>query len=101
MISTSVLIRSELAIFKANLYLKNDLGFALFRNLIDKAFWPIFGEMKILDELTDLDSCQEENNCPEEYGIVYSYLALMFYMIFANILLLNLLIAMFRLVNQF
>ena len=71
--------------------------------MIDKAFWPIFGEMKILEEITefDLKKCEAENNCPTEYGIIFSYISLMFYMIFANILLLNLLIAMFRLVDFF
>ena len=71
--------------------------------MIDKAFWPIFGEMKILEEISefDLKKCEAENNCPTEYGIVFSYISLMLYMIFANILLLNLLIAMFRLVDFF
>ena len=75
----------------------------MLRDLIDKAFWPIFGEMKILEEISefDLKKCEAENNCPTEYGIVFSYIYLMFYMIFANILLLNLLIAMFRLVDFF
>ena len=51
------------------------------------------GEMKLLDEL-DNSECTNES-CPEPSGVIYSYVALMIYMITANILLVNLLIAMF------
>jgi hypothetical protein len=51
--------------------------------------------MRILEEL---DSCTESehlNKC-EPSGIAFSYIALMIYMVIANVLLINLLIAMFR-----
>lgn len=60
--------------------------------MINKAYWPIYGEMKILDELTE----EDEDNVPDPIGKYYSFIALMIYMIIANVLLLNLLIAMFR-----
>ena len=53
--------------------------------------------MKILDDLTDShENCESEANCPETSGIYFSYIALMIYMVVANVLLVNLLIAMFR-----
>ncbi len=53
--------------------------------------------MIILDELTEVDeSCAAEGTCPLESGIWFSYIMLMIYMILANVLLINLLIAMFR-----
>ena len=51
--------------------------------------------MKILEEIND-DQCTPDT-CPEKSGVVFSYIALMCYMIVVNVLLLNLLIAMFRL----
>ena len=51
--------------------------------------------MKILDEL---DACtpDEHTKCPETSGVAFSFIALMIYMVIANVLLINLLIAMFR-----
>ena len=73
---------------------------SLIKNLIDKAYWPIYGEMKILDEIDPEETCSsldlKGQPCPEKSGIVFSYIGLMIYMIIVNVLLLNLLIAMFR-----
>jgi hypothetical protein len=60
---------------------------------------PIYGEMKILEEINDEETCMQSGNCPENSGIVFSYIGLMLYMIVVNVLLLNLLIAMFRFLN--
>lgn len=38
---------------QATLYPGNKLNFALLRSILDKAYWPIYGEMKILDEIDD------------------------------------------------
>ena len=67
-------------------------------SIINKAYWPIYGEMNILEEITKSDdNCVVgEKGCPELSGIYFSYIALMIYMIVANVLLVNLLIAMFR-----
>jgi hypothetical protein len=54
--------------------------------------------MKIFDDF-DKENCaanSENHECPQRSGIAFSYIALMIYMIIANVLLLNLLIAMFR-----
>ena len=66
----------------------------LVRSLIDKAYWPLYGQMSILDEINE--HCSDDGSCPEKTGIYFSYVALMIYMLVANVLLLNLLIAMFR-----
>ena len=53
--------------------------------------------MKILDEINDCPKYDsDDDTCPETSGIAFSYVALMIYMIIANVLLINLLIAMFR-----
>jgi hypothetical protein len=79
------------------MYSNNELNIQLIKQLIDKAYWPIFGELRILDEINvshcDADSA---NACPSKTGIVYSYIFLIVYIIIANVLLINLLIAMFR-----
>ncbi len=81
-------------ILKATLYPKNKFDLNLIRKMLDKAYWPLYGQMNILDEI----NCSgNEGECPEESGIFFSYIALMVYMVWANVLLLNLLIAMFRL----
>jgi hypothetical protein len=79
------------------MYPSNDFNFALFQSLIDKAYWPIYGEMKILDELSASQNCDnnDSSECPSKSGTVYSYLALLVYMVIAHVLLINLLIAMF------
>lgn len=80
---------------QATMYPGNKLSVQLFRNILNKAYWPIYGEMKLLDEMDDCPN-DESTTCPETSGIVFSFIALMIYMIVANVLLLNLLIAMFR-----
>lgn len=79
------------------MYTGNEANMMLVKKLIDKAYWPIFGELGILDELS-LDDCEpsETVTCPEKSGVVYSYIVLMLYIIIANVVLINLLIAMFR-----
>ncbi len=66
--------------------------------MIDKAYWPLYGEITILEEIfnTKKECSRTDGECPEESGMYFSYIALMVYMVFANVLLLNLLIAMFR-----
>ncbi len=85
-------------ITQAMLYTNNTFDWNLVKKIINKAYWPIFGEMKILEEISEIDeaSCESEGTCPVDNGIFFSYIALMIYMIIGNILLVNLLIAMFR-----
>ena len=84
--------------FKATLYPGQKLSFSLIQKIVHKAYWPIYGEIRILEEISEIDhdKCREEGNCPEESGVYFSYVALIIYMGIANILLVNLLIAMFR-----
>lgn len=76
----------------------NDFDLELIKSLINKAYWPIYGDMKILEEISEPDdSCIDEDySCTESTGKSFSYVALMIYMVIANVLLINLLIAMFR-----
>ena len=75
----------------------NVLSFELVKSIINKAYWPIYGEMKIFDEFNNENCNETKEGCPEKFGAEFSYFALMGYMMIANILLVNLLIAMFRL----
>ena len=61
------------------------------------AYWPIYGEMGILDTIKK-DSCDEQNGeiCLDSVTQASSFILLMIYMVIANVLLINLLIAMFR-----
>lgn len=79
----------------AALYPGSDLNFALLRSLFTKAYWPVYGTIKILEDFDKFYSSNCKEDCPEESGVVFSYIVLMFYMVIANVLLLNLLIAMF------
>lgn len=82
---------------RATMYPGNELNLELIINLINKAYWPIYGEMQILEEIMERDTCVKDPNatCPTQSGTYYSYIALIGYMIIANVLLINLLIAMF------
>lgn len=51
------------------MYPGNELNIDLFKNLINKAYWPIYGDMKILDEIFENNaSCELDDSCPEESG---------------------------------
>lgn len=70
--------------------------------ILNKVYWPIYGEITILDEISNTtcfnDSTWTEHN-PECFDLathISSYILLMIYMIGASVLLINLLIAMFR-----
>lgn len=106
----------------ASMYPSSRFDVSLFRSIFSKAYWligiisnfikfckiflnfnrPIYGTIKILDEFDKihLDQCEtdQENDkeCPQLSGVIFSYIFLTIYMIVANVLLLNLLIAMFR-----
>ena len=46
------------------------------KKLIDKSYWPLYGEMKILDEMNDKKTCLLTSSCPEPSGIGFSYILL-------------------------
>lgn len=60
----------------------------LIKQLINLAYWPIYGEMTFNDLVLDPSLSSE--------SVFYSYLSTIIYVCIANVLLLNLLIAMFR-----
>ena len=69
----------------------------LFRRILTKGYWPVYGTIKILEDFDRFSAnCTGRLDCPEPHGLVYSYIVLMIYMVVANVLLVNLLIAMFR-----
>ena len=90
------MIKLKNFLLKATLYPGNKLSLSLIRSILNKAYWPIYGEMKILDELSECHKKHPEDICPETSGVAFSFIALMLYMVIANVLLINLLIAMFR-----
>lgn len=78
------------------MYPNSKLDLDLIRRVVTKAYWPIYGTIKILDDFDRFDAnCSAHHDCPDNFSFSYSYLLLMVYMIIANVLLVNLLIAMF------
>jgi hypothetical protein len=75
----------------------SSLNFNLFRRIVNHAYWPIFGDIGLLESFNDESfECEDENDCPDTIDASYSFVMLMIYMIIANVLLVNVLIAMFR-----
>ena len=68
----------------------------IFIEIFNMAYWPIYGEMVILETI-EKDTCEDGEICLDAatQGSI-SYILLMIYMVIANVLLINLLIAMFR-----
>ncbi len=83
----------------ASMFSNNEWNFKLLKKIIDKAYWPIYGDTSILEDVgrTVCDDNDSECQIPHPIGATFSYIATMLYMLTANVLLLNLLIAMFRL----
>jgi hypothetical protein len=64
------------------------------KDVISIAYWPIYGQIGILEKL---DKCHENiEKCANFKEVNVIYILLMIYMIIACVLLVNLLIAMFR-----
>lgn len=80
------------------------LDIFLIKDILNTGYWPIYGDMPIKGEfdLTVQAACLVKDDaarpasCPEKSGVAFSYISLMIYMVIGNVLLLNLLIAMFR-----
>lgn len=81
-----------------SMYDADTLNWSLIKKVFDTAYWPIHGDFKILEEIERKHCTSDDNECviPNPLGSSLSYFALIIYVIIANILLLNLLIAMFR-----
>jgi hypothetical protein len=67
----------------------------IFIEIFNMAYWPIYGEMGIL-EIIKKDKCEDGEICLDSATQASSFMLLMIYMVIANVLLINLLIAMFR-----
>ncbi|CAF1009735.1 unnamed protein product, partial [Brachionus calyciflorus] len=81
---------------EAALYPSSNFDLNLFRRILTKGYWPVYGTIKILEDFDRFSAnCTGRLDCPEPHGLVYSYIVLMIYMVVANVLLVNLLIAMF------
>ena len=93
----AILVCSFGIITQATLHPNSTLSMNLIKSIINKGYWPIYGEMKIFQEFETEDcSNNNHNECSESTGVVFSFIALMIYMLIANVLLIDLLIAMFR-----
>lgn len=83
------------------MYPGNELNTELIMSLINKAYWPIYGEIAIREDVNmNMGKCLregdgDETKCPTQSGRYFSFFVLIGYMIIANVLLINLLIAMF------
>lgn len=69
------------------MYPGNELNLQLFKNLINKAYWPIYGDIRLLDELNfDERNCSlDTESCPSPMGAYYSLFLLIFYMIIGEL----------------
>ena len=81
----------------------------LFQDLINIAFYPIFGNMAIFDKYHSSsyfdktyskEACLNGtnlnvNNCPNKTGVILTFIILIFYLILMNLLFVNLLISSF------
>jgi hypothetical protein len=66
----------------------------VFLDILDIAYWPIYGEIKVLETIQN-DKCVG-SECLDSLSYGFSYMLVMVYMFMSSVLLLNLLIAMFR-----
>ena len=87
---------------QAIIFPKDSFSWSIFREIINIAYWPFYGEIRILETINN-ETCYESESpeppCLDDFSFVSSYIILMIYMVFASILLLNMLIAMFKYVR--
>jgi hypothetical protein len=68
-----------------------------FKEYIDVSYWPIYGELSILQDINNRTCItNEDSSCIDNVSHVFIYLLLMLYMVIGHVLLLNLIIAIFR-----
>jgi hypothetical protein len=78
---------------------RNKFSPLIFIEILNIAYWPIYGEIRILNSInneTCLESGSTEPPCLDHLTFAASFILLMVYMVIASVLLINLLIAMFR-----
>jgi transient receptor potential cation channel subfamily M member 2 len=81
---------------KAILFPSNEFNLETLLEIFNIAYWPIYGELALLETLND-EACKNGtlDDCASRSSVITGYFILMIYMIIANVLLLNILIAMF------
>ena len=73
--------------------------YELFIKIFYLAYWPIHGEITVLEKIyneTCFDNGNKESECLDFVSFNASFFLLIIYMVIASVLLLNLLIAIFR-----
>ena len=65
-------------------------------NVLNKAYWPLYGQLDILEEINKCLDQPNTNDCQDLASLIVAFFILMVYMIISTILLLNILIAIFR-----
>lgn len=64
------------------MYPSSKLNLDLLRRVVTKAYWPIYGTIKILDDFDRFQAnCSAHEDCPDDFAFSYSYLLLMIYMV--------------------
>ncbi|XP_069138971.1 transient receptor potential cation channel subfamily M member 8-like [Argopecten irradians] len=78
---------------QALLYTERHPSWEILRDIFYQPYWTVYGEVG-LDELTDDPDCDDDARfCRKQHGLVYIFLGI--YILLSNVLLLNLLIAIF------
>ncbi len=70
-----------------------EIGFYVIQ-IFNQAYWPIYGELGVLDRISNKTICTSNPAINETNKT--AFFLLMIYMVIANVLLINILIAMFR-----
>ena len=94
-----VFIISYGVITQASLHPGQPFNFELLRNVINKGYWSIFGDFRLSNEFILDPACKIRDDCdlyPQHSGTYFTFFTFMIYCIVANVLLINLLIAVFR-----
>lgn len=81
----------------AILYPNSEPDWTLVKNIFKKAYFQIYGEL-FLEEIEGENSCKgtPDDRCPTNIGKWFVPILLAIYILFTNVLMLNLLIAIFR-----
>lgn len=80
------------------LYPSRHLNLNLIKRILNLGYWTIFGEIFILDDLLAENDDSNKSSQLEPTGAFISSIILMLYMLISAVLLINLVIAMFKLV---
>ncbi len=94
-----VFIISFGVITQSSLYPGQPFNFQLLRNIINNGYWSIFGDMRITNQFILDVACDKRGDCdlyPQHAGTNFIFFIFTGYCVIANVLLINLLIALFR-----